>query len=158
MTAALSVALDGDCALSFTRRFAAPRPLVWRAMTEAALIKTWLWAHDCPMTLCEQEFRVGGTLRWGWQVAPGRVMAMSGRFLEIEPPGRLVHTELFDEDWTDGETRVTTLLHDEGGATRMEMTVLYRSAKGREMALKTAMSDGMEEGYARLDSLLSSWI
>jgi uncharacterized protein YndB with AHSA1/START domain len=84
-------------------------------------------------------------------------MAVSGRFLEIEPPGRLVHTELFDDDWTDGETRVTTLLHDEGGATRMEMTVLYPSVKGREMALQTAMADGMEEGYGRLDTLLPTW-
>jgi uncharacterized protein YndB with AHSA1/START domain len=157
MIATLSVALDGDRALRFTRRFAAPRPLAWRAMTEAALIERWLWAHDCPMTLCEQDFRVGGRLRWGWTLPKGGIMAMSGRFLEIEPPGRLVHTELFDEDWTDGETRVTTLLHDEGGATRMEMTVLYPTAKGREMALKTAMTDGMEEGYARLDTLLPSW-
>jgi uncharacterized protein YndB with AHSA1/START domain len=153
----LTLALEGDRTIRFTRTFAAPRPLVWRAMTEPALVTEWLWARDYPMVLCEMDLRVGGGFRWGWQVAPGKVMAMSGRYLEIEPPGRIVHTELFDEDWTDGETTVTLRLVEDAAATRMEMDVLYPSSKGCRMALATPMADGMEEGYARLDGLLPAW-
>lgn len=153
----LELALEGDRAIRFARSFAAPRPLVWRAMTEPELVRQWLWARDYPMVVCQMDLRPGGRLRWGWQVAPDRVMALSGRFLEIGPPVRLVHTELFDEDWTGGETTVTTRLIEKGTTTLMDMEVLYLSARGREMALATPMAEGMEEGYARLDTLVPQW-
>ncbi len=60
--APLRFAAEGDRVLRVTRAFAAPRPLVWRAMTEPALITRRLWARDQPMTRCEQDCRVGGTL------------------------------------------------------------------------------------------------
>ncbi|MDH3262989.1 MAG: SRPBCC family protein [Paracoccaceae bacterium] len=157
MTAPLAVAFEGDRTLRFTRSFAAPRPLVWRAFTEPELITQWLWARSAPMTLCEQDFRVGGHYRWGWALPRGGLMAVSGRFLEIAPPEKIVHTELFDEDWTGGETTVTTFLLDEGPATRMEMTVLYATPEARDRAAATPMAEGMEEGYARLDTLLPGW-
>lgn len=157
MTQPLSVAPEGDRALRFTRSFAAPRPLVWRAFTEPALITQWLWARAAPMTVCEQDFRTGGRYRWGWTMPGGALMAVSGRFLEIEPPERIAHTELFDEDWTGGETTVTTLLIDEGATTRMEMTVLHSLPEARDRAAATPMAEGMEEGYARLDTLLPGW-
>jgi uncharacterized protein YndB with AHSA1/START domain len=153
----LEITLDGARAVRFTRRFAAARPLVWRAMTEPRLITQWLWARDYPMVLCEQDFRVGGTFRWGWRMPPDGIMALSGRFLEIEAPGKLVHTELFDEDWTGGETTVTSLFTETDGTTRMEMTVLYSSGNARDKALATPMAEGMEEGYEKLDALLPAW-
>jgi uncharacterized protein YndB with AHSA1/START domain len=105
------------------------------------------------MTLCEMDVRPGGAFRWGWKV-PSGLMAMSGRFLELKPPGLIVHTELFDEDWTDGETKVTTRLLEEGAGTRMDMEVLYRTPKGRDMVLATRMAQGMEEGYVKLDAFV----
>ena len=153
MTRPLTVRAEGDRSLVIERRFDAPRPLVWRAFTDAALIPRWLWARQAPMELCEQDFRVGGTFRWGWRRTGGGLMVVRGRFVEIAAPGRLVHTELFDEDWTGGETTVTTLLHDEGAATAMHMTILYASRAARDGAAATPMAEGMEEGYARLDTL-----
>jgi uncharacterized protein YndB with AHSA1/START domain len=152
----LAVAPHGDRALRLTRSFAAPRPLVWRAFTDAALIPRWLWAKHCPMSACEQDLREGGAFRWAWSTPRGE-MVVNGRFLEIVPVERLVHTELFEEDWTGGETTVTTLFDDAGGATRMEMTILYSSPEARDAAARTPMAEGIEEGYARLDGLLPAW-
>lgn len=42
----------------------------------------------------------------------GHDMGMTGTFCEIERPARIVHTEVFDEDWTGGETRVTTIFEE----------------------------------------------
>lgn len=154
--APLVVAPEGDRALRITRRFHAPQRLVWRAFTEAELIPKWLWARDSPMIECEQDLREGGALRWVWDLGARGTMAVSGRFVEIEAPHRIVHTELFDEDWTGGETVVTTILRADGDATEMEMTVLYSSTEARDNAARTPMTEGMEEGYARLDGLFAA--
>ncbi len=156
MIAPLTIAPEGDTLLRIVRDFAAPRPLVWRAFTEADLVRRWLYSDDYPMTICEQDFRVGGTLRWGWQLAPDKTMVVNGRFVEIAAPHRLVHTELFEADWTGGETLVTTRLSEIEGGTWMDMTVRYSSAEARDGAARTPMAEGMEQGYARLDGLLAA--
>lgn len=158
MSTPLQIALIGETELTFTRDFAAPRALVWRALTDAALIPQWLYARQAPMTVCDQDFRVGGLFRWVWRRPDGQDMGMGGRFVEISAPARLVHTELFDEDWTGGETLVTTVLSDIGGGrTRMVMQVRYSSAEARARAAATPMAEGMEEGYARLDRRLADF-
>jgi uncharacterized protein YndB with AHSA1/START domain len=83
-------------------------------------------------------------------------MGLSGIFREISPPERIVHTELFDEDWTGGETVVTTVLTEQGGKTAMTMTVLYSSREARDGALATPMEQGMAQSYDRLERLLAS--
>lgn len=153
----LEIAPHGERSVRIRRGFAAPRARVWRAFTEPALVTQWLWARAHPMVDCVQELRPGGRLRWVWQGPDGRRMGLSGRYLEVVPPVRLVHTELFDEDWTGGEALVTVLLDEAAGATAMTMTVDYASAAAREGVLRTPMAEGMEEGYARLDTLLPGW-
>jgi uncharacterized protein YndB with AHSA1/START domain len=83
-------------------------------------------------------------------------MGLKGVYREVVPPERLVHTEIFDEDWTGGETLVTLLLTERAGRTTTAMTVLYSSREARDAALKTGMTQGMEVGYERLEKLLAS--
>ena len=155
MSPQLTVTPQGASQVLFTRSFSAPRPVVWRAMTDPALILRWLWARDHPMTRCDQDFRPGGALRWEWAMPGGGIMGVSGRYIEIEAPFRIVHTELFDEDWTGGETTVVLDLHEVSPErTLMRLTVSYPNAAARAAVLTTPMAEGMEEGYARLDALL----
>jgi uncharacterized protein YndB with AHSA1/START domain len=148
------VAAEGDRRILFTRDFAAPRPLVWRAMTEPALILRWLFVAEYPMTRCDQDFREGGWLRWEWSMPGNRVMGVSGTYRKIDAPGLIVHTENFDEDWTGGETLVTLRLIEAGPTlTRMHQTVEYSGSAARDAALLTPMAEGMDEGYNRLDGL-----
>jgi uncharacterized protein YndB with AHSA1/START domain len=146
----------GERTARYTRFFATPRARVWEAMTEPALIRRWLWARDRPLVVCEQDFRVGGTMRRVWEAPDGGTIGVTGRYTRIEPPAVLVHTQLFDEDWTGGETIVTLRLHETGARTRMEMEVSYPSAAARDSALDTAVTDGMEEAYARLDPIVTA--
>jgi uncharacterized protein YndB with AHSA1/START domain len=153
----LEVVPEGDCALCFRRKFEAPRAVLWRAFTDPGLIAQWLWTEDHRMTGCEQDFRVGGSFRWCWAVTGGGSMGVSGSYSEILPEEKIIHTEIFDDDWTGGETTVTTAFRDDDGGTMMEMTVVYPSPEARERVLGTPMAAGMEEGYARLDNLLPGW-
>jgi uncharacterized protein YndB with AHSA1/START domain len=82
-------------------------------------------------------------------------MGMSGTFLEIVPPERIVHTETFDQDWTGGETLVTTTLHEANGRTMLSVSVRYASAAARGGALKTGMAGGMSDTYDRLVTMLA---
>jgi uncharacterized protein YndB with AHSA1/START domain len=82
-------------------------------------------------------------------------MAMRGTVREIEPPARIVHTEIFDQDWTGGETLVTTELAEDGAGTLTTMTIVYSSLKARDGALASGMTEGMEQSYRRLDGLLA---
>ena len=75
---------------------------------------------------------------------------------EIAPPDRLVHTELFDDDWTGGETQVTTVLVEQGGKTTLTMTILYSSREARDAVLKTPMEQGVAASYDRLAELLAT--
>jgi uncharacterized protein YndB with AHSA1/START domain len=155
MTARLHLAMTGDTDLTLTRHFAAPPRTLWRALTEPALLMRWQWAQDWPMVTCDVDLRVGGTFRWVWQTAPDRLMGVSGRFLTVEAPTRLIHTELFDEDWTGGETTVTQTLDEiTPNRTLLTMVIRYATAAARQSAAESGMVPGMDEAYAKLDTLL----
>lgn len=79
---------------------------------------------------------------------------MGGVHREIVAPERLVTTQLFDQDWTGGETVGTLVLTEEGGRTTVTNTVLYVSREARDAALATGMAEGVEAGYQRLAELL----
>ena len=59
-------------------------------------------------------------------------------------------------DWTGGETLVTMVLTEQAGKTAMTMTVLYASIAARDGALKSGMTGGMDDSYARLDEVMAS--
>ncbi|HEX6012476.1 MAG TPA: SRPBCC domain-containing protein [Geminicoccaceae bacterium] len=83
-------------------------------------------------------------------------MGMSDVYREVAPPERLVHTELFDADWTGGETLVTTVLREHAGRTTLTSTVRYSSREARDTAFRTGMEQGVAASYGRLAELLAS--
>jgi len=154
----LSVTKRSDREIEITRVFDAPRKLVFDAFTKPDLVKRWLLGPTgWTMPVCNIDAKVGGKFRYGWRNEnDGREMGVNGVFREFSPPDRTVHTEIFDEDWTGGETVVTTLFKERGGKTTVSMTVLYGSEKARDAALGTGMTRGMEDSYARLDEILAA--
>jgi uncharacterized protein YndB with AHSA1/START domain len=153
----LDVSTPSDREIHFVRRFKASRALVWDCHTKPELVSRWLLGPaGWTMPVCEMDVRVGGGFRWIWRHEDGREMGIRGVYREVHRPERIVHTERFDEDWTGGETLVTTLFSEARGATTMNMTVLYRSKEARDNALKSGMTGGMEQSYARIDEIAAS--
>jgi uncharacterized protein YndB with AHSA1/START domain len=151
--------LPSEREFTLTRTFDAPRRLVFDAYTKPEMIKQWLFGPaEWPLVQCEIDLRVGGKLRYVWRHKERGEMGMSGVFRDVVAPARLAHTELFDEDWTGGETLLTTTFEERGGRTTVAATVLYSSQAARETALKTGMLDGWSQGHDRLDELLATLV
>jgi uncharacterized protein YndB with AHSA1/START domain len=156
LTGNLTVTTPTDRDVVITRAFDAPRALVFDAYTKPDLVRRWLLGPPgWTMPVCEIDLRVGGKYRYVWEHAGGQKMGMGGTFREIARPSRLVSSELFDEDWTGGETLVTTEFMERAGKTTVTTTILYSSKEAREAALRTGMTEGMEAGYANLDAVLT---
>jgi uncharacterized protein YndB with AHSA1/START domain len=157
MTNRLKVTAQGEREILMTRVFDAPRELVFDAWTQADLLRRWLWGPDeWPLESCESDPRVGGKLRLVWRNSDGREMGLSGVWRELVRPSRIVHTEIFDEDWTGGEALVTTVLTEQAGKTTMSQTVLYASREARDAVLKSPMEQGARLSYDRMERFMAS--
>lgn len=153
----LEVTTPSEREIVVTRSFDAPRRLVFDAHTKPDLVRRWLLGPPgWTMPVCEIDPRVGGAYRYVWRNAAGTDMGMGGVFREIVAPERLVATEAFDDSWYPGEALDTTVLTEEGGTTRLTLTVLYESRAARDTALQSGMERGMVASYDRLEELLDS--
>ena len=154
----MTVTTPSDREVQAIRLFNAPRELVFKALTTPDLLMRWMHGpNGWTLAVCEVDLRVGGAFRHVWRKANGREIPMGGVFREIVPPARIVHAELFDEDWTGGETVVTTTLAEHAATTTLTVTVLYVSKAGRDAALQTNFATGMEAGYDTLAEMLASF-
>jgi uncharacterized protein YndB with AHSA1/START domain len=143
-----------DREIRITRLFDAPRHLVFEAMTKPEHVRRWWGNLDerYSVPVCEIDLRVGGTWRFVGRGPEGQYPAFHGVYREIDAPGRLVYTEIF-EPYPDAESVVTQLLTEEGGKTRITVTSLYPSVEVRDMVLKTGMEKGAALSYDRLDDV-----
>jgi uncharacterized protein YndB with AHSA1/START domain len=138
-----------------TRVFNAPRQLVFDAMTKPEHVKRW-WgclSEGYSVPVCEIDLRPGGAWRFVNR-HPGGEFAFYGEYREISPPSRLVFTEIF-EQYPDTVSVVTSVFTEEGGKTRMTVTVRYPSPEVRDIVLSTGMAEGAGISYDRLEDLLA---
>ncbi len=101
----------------------APRELVWKAWTDPAHLAKWWGPRGFANPRCEVDLRVGGALHIDMQRPDGTIHAMTGRFLEIVPPERLVFTAIPLDD--DGkpifEATNAIQFHEQGPITRIDV-------------------------------------
>ncbi len=151
---AIKVSTPSDTEIRIARWFNAPRHLVYRAFTEAAILKRWLELPGFSLTECASDVRVGGIVRFAWKGDAGGGMATTTVLQEVVPGERIVGREKFDEAWYPGEAIVTQELSDENGGTLLVVTIRYESKVARDGVLKTPMTDGMSHTYDQLENLL----
>lgn len=149
----LQVIETGTAGLVLTRKFAAPADLVFAALTQPELLRRWHGAHGWHLTGCDVDLRPGGAWRFVSHGPDGAEMEMYGVFREVEPPGRLVQTEIH-RGWPEGAALVTTVLTETGGHTTMTVTAQYPSKEIRDQVVRSPMRRGAGEAYDRLASLL----
>jgi uncharacterized protein YndB with AHSA1/START domain len=157
MASSLEVTTPSDREVVISRVFDAPRKLVWNCHTKPELVRRWLLGPPgWVMTVCEIDLTVGGRYRFEWRHPDGGALAMGGVHREVLAPERIVNTQLFDEDWTGGETVGTLILTERDGRTTLTNTILYASREARDGALRSGMTEGMETGYTRLDAMFAA--
>ena len=146
----------GEREIRMTRIFNAPRDLVFDALTKPELVKQWLLGPPgWSMPVCEIDLKVGGKYRYVWRNEDGREMGMGGSYREIVRPERIVHTELFDEAWYEGESLNTWTLTDQDGNTELAVMMQYQTGKTRDSVLESGMESGVATSYDRLDGILA---
>src|SRR5262245_22698927 len=148
----LNVTTPTDREIVITRQFEAPRRLVWDALAKPELLKRWLFGPPgWEMTLCEDDLRPGGVLRWAWRGPEGAEMMMTGVYREVVPPERIVRTESYLVGCApqSGEQLATLVLTEKGGKTLLTLTVSYPSKEARDGAIASGMDRGIAAGYDR---------
>ncbi len=151
-TGTLQVTLPSDCEITLTRVFDAPKTLVYDALSKPELLKRWFGPRGWSLSVCEVDLRVGGGFRFMMRGPDGREMGMRGTYRELDPPHGSVHMESFDD--FPGESRVTSVLTEEGGKTTLRATILYPSKEVRDAVIKSGMEHGAAESYDKLAELL----
>lgn len=150
----LEVSTPTETSIVFKRRFANAPETVFAAFTKADLMLQWYGSEPYPVTHAASDPRPGGTYRLEWTGPDGHVMAVTGRYDEVAPPHRIVSREIFDEDWTGGETLSTILFEAINDGTLMTMTIEYSTVDARDSVLASPMAEGLERSFANLEALL----
>lgn len=136
------------------RIFDAPRELVFRAFSEAEHLKRWWGPQGWDLTVCDIDFRPGGS----WHYCMKCIDKNQGEFYGFESWGKAVYREIIE-----GEKIVyTDYFSDAEGNESVEMPpcevilnfeeyegktrVVSESHYNSEEALKTVIEMGMEQG------------
>lgn len=155
------VTTPSDREVRVTRKFNAPRQLVWDAHTKPELVQKWqLGPPGWDMPVCDMDVRVGGKYKWVWKSQEdGKSFGFHGTFTEVNAPSKLTHEEFYDpgdlpaDMPTDESCLVSLDLSEGNGVTTLVCTMKFASKGSRDRAVATGMTDGMEMGYARLDDM-----
>ena len=144
-----------DRELVITRVFDGPARIVFDAWTKPELLMRWWTPKSFGITFvsCEADVRPGGTYRFVFSHPQfDQPMAFVGRYLEVEPPTRLVWT---NEESDDGA--ITTLTFEErDGQTHLELHDLYPSKEALDEAIASGNVSGYPEQFDELAALLKS--
>ena len=149
----MTVAKTGEREIVITREFDAPRALVFRAMTDPAVIPLWWGPARYTTTIDKLDARPGGAWRFV-QKGPDGEFGFRGVFKEIVPPQRVVMT--FEWEGLPGHISVNTLvLEERGGRTFMTSTSTFDSREDRDGMVQSGMESGARETDDRLAAVLA---
>lgn len=139
------------------RIFDASPDLVWKTITDPALIPKWWGPEKYPTVVDKMDVRAGGAWRFISRDAEGNEFAFNGVYKEIDPPKRIVQTFNFEPIGPGHESTETLLLEEtEDGRTRMTMTSVYGSLEDLDGTVATGMESGARETWERLAQLLNA--
>jgi uncharacterized protein YndB with AHSA1/START domain len=141
----------GEPVMHLTRRFDAPRDLVWKTFTEAQHIARWWGPRRYAITVHEFDVRPGG--KWRISHSDGtKTIEFFGEYREVVKPQRLARSFCFGEFPPIEEEYA---FHDEGGRTRVVCTQRHPNLMGRDFMAKSGAAEGGRESFERLDALLT---
>jgi uncharacterized protein YndB with AHSA1/START domain len=146
-----------DRELVVARTFNAPARIVFDAWTKPELLKRWWAPKSFGVSLfeCDQDLRVGGAYRFAFGRDPKNPEVFSGRYLEVDPPSRLVLTQLYERMSDVGDVVVTAAFEEGEGRTRLTLRQLFPSKEALEGALASGMERGMRVTLDQLDGLVA---
>ncbi len=147
-------AVPGTSYADLTREFDAPVEAVFRAHADPELFIQWIGPDRLENTVTHWDFRSGGGYRFEQRDPSGEVYAFRGMFHTVRENELIIQTFEF-EGWPDEVSLDVIRFEDLGdGRSRIVDHSVFPTIEVLESMLKTGMTDGMEQGYAKLDALL----
>ena len=143
---------DAARTLVLTRRFDAPRELVFRMWTEPEHLAHWSGPRGFTTPHHETDLRPGGAYRACLRAPDGTEHWVQGEYREISPPSRLVMTHAWEgPDGKPGhETLVTVEFAEQGGHTLMN----FHQGEFDSTESRDGHEGGWTQSFERLDSYL----
>ncbi len=105
--------------VKLTRLMPAPREDVFAAWLDPEGMRTWMCPGDIKQTEIEIDARVGGKFKLLMHGGENDY-EMTGEYVEIDPPSRIVFTWI--SHTTVADSLVTLEFHDRGGQCEMVLT------------------------------------
>ena len=158
MTAATDIKPADDRELVLIRLIDAPREKVYRAFTDAELLKQWFAPLPWTITEAELDVRPGGTNRFVMRSPEGELYPNQGVYLDVVPNEKLVMTDAYTEAWKPSEKPFMTAIltfEDEGGKTRYTARARHWSAADREAHEKMGFHEGWGQCADQLAALVA---
>jgi uncharacterized protein YndB with AHSA1/START domain len=146
-----------DTEILITRTFDAPAELLFKAYTTPDQVKQWWGFQTSEWVACEVDLRVGG--RWRFVVRDeGMEVGFHGEYREIEPPHRIVQTEVYEGAPVpdpDAFPTVNVITFDEvEGVTTLTMLVQCIDREQRDAVIESGMESGLQVAYDQLEDLV----
>ena len=143
--------------IRMTREFAATPAQLFRAHTDPELYAQWIGPDDVGADITHWEARDGGSWSYTARGSDGREdfeTSFRGCFHTVRED-RIVQTFTW-EGMPDAVSLETLTFEDLGdGRTRLHAVSLCDSFEGRDAWLRSGMEVGVNDGYAKLDAMLS---
>jgi len=131
--------------LVLTRLIDAPRELLYRAWTDAEMLKQWFAPLPYTTPHAELDVRPGGSNLVVMAGPDGHEMPNRGVYLEVVPNEKIVFTDAFVSAWVPSPKPFMTVIltfADEAGKTRYTARVRHWTAEDRETHEKMGFHQG----------------
>lgn len=144
--------VDSECELTITRRFKAPRTLVFKAWTTPEHLAHWSGPHGFTTPHHSMDLRPGGAYRACLRAPDGTEHWVQGVYREIAEPERLVFTHAWeDANGKPGhQTLVTVTFAEQGGQTLMT----FHQAEFESVESRDGHRGGWTGSFERLEAYL----
>jgi uncharacterized protein YndB with AHSA1/START domain len=144
----------GGLRLSLSCVIDAPRERIFGMLTEPAEVAKWWGPRGFTMPRTDLDLRVGGRYRFWMQPPDGDVFHVSGEFLEIVRPSRLVYTFRWDEPTPDDRETVVKLLLEVPASGGTEVSLSQEPFTTEERL--DLHRGGWTDSFARLREVIES--
>lgn len=148
------ITFPSETELLITRSFDAPAQLVYEALNTPELVKRWWGFETSEWKICDIDLRVGG--KWHYKIVDrGMDVEFYGEFQELDPPNRIVSTEVF-APFPDAGSVNTITLDESDGVTTMQVLCRYQQSEHRDAVIASGMEGGMQVSYDRLEDIVAN--
>lgn len=150
-----TLSLPSDREILMTRKFDAPREIVWETITDPALIPQWFGFARDATEVKKMDVRPGGNWQFITRTSGGEIVDFHGTYREVIAPEKLVYSFLFG-DMPEGDGFVEITLVEKDGVTELRDRGVFSSKEERDAIIATGMEEGARETYERLAELVAT--